>query len=108
MSLFGGIFDFDHKSERLEEVVRELESSTIWNNPEQAQALGRERTQLEAIVLSLTRLKQSVLDFSELFELARTENDEQTINDLANELTAVEAEVSGLEFRRMFSGTMDA
>lgn len=43
---FGGIFDFDSKCERLEEVVRELESSEIWNNPEQAQALGRERAQL--------------------------------------------------------------
>lgn len=104
---FGGIFDFEGKSERLEEVVRELESSTIWNNPEQAQALGRERTQLEAVVLSLTKLGQSVIDLTELFELAREENDEQTINDVGEELKKIEQEVAGLEFRRMFSGKMD-
>ena len=57
LNRLGGIFDFEAKSERLEEVIRELESSTIWNNPEQAQALGRERTQLEAVVLSLTQIE---------------------------------------------------
>lgn len=103
----GGIFDFEVKSERLEEVIRELESSTIWNNPDQAQALGRERTQLEGIVLSLTQLKQSIIDLTELFELARQEDDEQTINDISQELDVIEKQVAGLEFRRMFSGKMD-
>ncbi len=107
MNRLGGIFDFETKSERLEEVIRELESPTIWNNPEQAQALGREKTQLEAIVLSLTQLGQSVIDLTELFELAREENDEQTINEIGEELNTVEQQVAGLEFRRMFSGKMD-
>ena len=53
----GGIFDFDNKSERLEEVIRELESPVIWNNPEQAQAFGKERAQLEAVVHQLQRLR---------------------------------------------------
>jgi peptide chain release factor 2 len=107
LNRLGGIFDFETKSERLEEVIRELESPTIWNNPEQAQALGREKTQLEAIVLSLTQLGQSVIDLTELFELAREENDEQTINEIGEELNTVEQQVAGLEFRRMFSGKMD-
>ncbi len=107
MNRLGGIFDFETKNERLEEVTRELESPTIWDNPEQAQALGREKTQLEAIVFSLTQLGQSVIDLAELFELAREENDEQTINEIGEELNAVEQQVAGLEFRRMFSGKMD-
>ena len=32
------------KSERLTEVLRELEDPAIWSNPERAQELGRERT----------------------------------------------------------------
>ena len=103
----GGTFDFETKNERLEEVTRELESSTIWNNPEQAQALGRERTQLEGIVNTITKLQQSIVDLTELFELAREEDDEQTINEISEELKSVEQEVAGLEFRRMFSGKMD-
>ncbi|MDR3441892.1 MAG: peptide chain release factor 2 [Legionella sp.] len=102
-----GYLDFESKNERLEEVVRELESSTVWNNPETAQALGRERTQLEDVVFTLIRLGQSVIDLSELFELAREEDDEQTINEISTELQTVEQQVAGLEFRRMFSGKMD-
>ncbi|MDP1601749.1 MAG: peptide chain release factor 2 [Legionella sp.] len=102
-----GYLDFDSKKERLEEVVRELESSTIWNNPEEAQALGRERAQLEAVVIQLTSLKQSVIDLAELFELARAEDDEAAIKDVSAELAVVEQQVEGLEFRKMFSGKMD-
>jgi len=104
---FGGIFDFDAKSERLEEVNRELEQPSVWNNPEQAQALGREKTQLEGVVHNLTNLKQSIIDLSELFEMAREEDDEQTFNDISEELASVEKQVAELEFRRMFSGAMD-
>ncbi|HHF7366612.1 TPA: peptide chain release factor 2 [Legionella bozemanae] len=102
-----GYLDFDAKSERLEEVVRELESSTVWNNPEIAQALGRERTQLEAVVSTLTQLGQSITDLNELFEIAREEGDEQTINEIGEELRPIEQKVADLEFRRMFSGKMD-
>lgn len=104
---YGGIFDFDVKAERLEEVNRELESSSIWNTPEIAQALGREKTQLENIVLVLLNLKQSIIDLSELFELARNEEDEQTIASIAQELEPLQKQVADLEFRRMFSGKMD-
>lgn len=103
----GGIFDFDGKKERLEEVTRELESSTIWNNPEQAQALGREKTQLEAIVHTLSQLSLSLIDLTELFTLAQEEQDEQTIHEIGEELHPIEEQVAALEFRRMFSGEMD-
>ncbi len=91
----------------MEEVVRELESSTVWNNPEVAQALGRERTQLENVVFTLSGLSQSIIDLTELFELARAENDEQAINEIGAELETIEQNVADLEFRRMFSGRMD-
>ena len=105
---YGGIFDVDHKSERLEEVIRELESPAIWDNPERAQTLGRERTVLEAVVLHLQDLQQSLLDLTELFEMARLENDDSALSDIATELNTVARAVETLEFRRMFAGKMDA
>ncbi len=104
---FGGIFDFDQKKERLEEVVRELEAPEIWKNPEQAQSLGKERSQLEGVVHQIESLNQSVHDLSELFEMAREEEDDQSINDVAHEMAEVQKQVETLEFRRMFSGKMD-
>ncbi len=104
---FGGIFDFDSKSERLEEVVRELEGSAVWDNPERAQMLGRERVQLETVVHQLQQLGQSIADLTELFEMARMENDESTIEDVAKEVAGIELDVAKIEFHRMFSGKMD-
>jgi len=91
----------------LEEVIRELESTEIWNHPEQAQTLGRERAQLETVVGNLEKLTQDRQDLATLFDLARDENDMQAIADVSEELTLVTAAVEGLEFRRMFSGKMD-
>ncbi len=105
--LFGGIFDVDQKRERLEEVIRELEAPETWSKPEQAQALGRERVQLEAIVNQLDQLGQALDDLTELFELARTEEDESAITAISEEINFIEKQVAGFEFRRMFSGKMD-
>lgn len=91
----------------MEEVIRELESTEIWNHPEQAQTLGRERAQLETVVGNLEKLTQDRQDLATLFDLARDEDDMQAIADVSEELTLVTAAVEGLEFRRMFSGKMD-
>ena len=56
----GGIFDYAEKRDRLEEVSRELEDPGVWSKPEQAQALGRERAQLEAIVGTLDKLQRGL------------------------------------------------
>lgn len=102
-----GFLELELKTERLQEVVLELESPTIWNNPEHAQALGRERVQLENVVITLNELAQGVVDSRELFDMARDEGDEQTIHSLAADVAEIQVRVEKLEFQRMFSGKMD-
>lgn len=106
--LLGGVFDFEHKQERLTEVLRELEDPTIWHHPERAQALGKERIQLERIVHPLIALESGIRDAEELLQLAVEENDEASIESVAADLRRYENEIGELEFRRMFSGEMDA
>lgn len=104
----GGTFDFESKRERLEEVVRELEQPDIWNDAERAQALGRERAQLEQVVNNLGNMDSVLTDSGEFLEMAREEGDEETFNSVASDLEEVEKQLAALEFRRMFSGEMDA
>lgn len=104
---FGGIFDFDQKAERLEEVIRELESPGIWDKPNLAEALGRERCVLEAVVHQIASLSQDIFDIRELFDLAREEPEEALLGDLASNLKSIEEKIVDLEFKRMFSGKMD-
>lgn len=103
----GGIFDYDTKAERLIEVERELAVPTIWNNPERAQELGRERSELEKVVGTLNSLAGSLSDSHELLEMVEEENDEEGVESVIAELDKQEAQLATLEFRRMFSGKMD-
>jgi peptide chain release factor 2 len=88
--------------------LRELENPKIWDNPEQAQALGKERGQLEIIVNTIRELEQGLTDAEELLMMAVEEGDEETVDTVADDLADFERRVADLEFRRMFSGEMDA
>ena len=104
----GGIFDYDAKRERLEEVERELENPDIWNDPERAQALGRERSMLDKTVNGIRDLKDGLGGAGELLELAEMEDDEETALAVVADVDRFEKGVDQLEFQRMFSGKMDS
>jgi peptide chain release factor 2 len=103
----GGIFDFAQKQERLEEVSRELEDPNIWNAPEKAQALGKEKVALEQVVETIEMLDQGTEDVEGLVELAVEAEDEDTLVEAQSELAELVAKLELLEFRRMFSGQND-
>ena len=105
---FGGIFDYDQKKERLEEVNRELESSEVWNEPARAQALGKEKVALELVVETIVQLEQGSEDVAGLVELAVEAEDQETFDEAESELAELVKKLETLEFRRMFSGPNDA
>jgi peptide chain release factor 2 len=107
MKGLGGIFDFDAKHERLTEVLRELEDPKIWDNPERAQTLGKERGQLEMVVDNLVRMERGIADAEELLAMAVEEDDDGSVGMVEHDLQSFERDIADLEFRRMFSGEMD-
>jgi peptide chain release factor 2 len=80
----------------------------VWSQPERAQELGRERARLGAELGEMDRVSGSVHAARELLELAETENDESTANDIERDRPKFEASVRALEFKRMFRGEMDS
>ena len=106
--IYGGIFDYTAKRERLTELQRELENPEIWNNPERAQELGRERARIEKDVSALDRLETGLTEAGELLELAHEEQDADVVDSIAKDLEGLGTHVGDLEFRRMFSGDTDA
>ena len=105
--LFGGIFDYDAKSERLHVVNAELEDPTVWNDPKRAQDLGREKKSIEDVVNTLTSLAQSIADSTELFELAAADSDDETLIAIETDAEQFQATLEGMEFRRMFNNPAD-
>ncbi|MFK3681732.1 peptide chain release factor 2 [Pseudomonas sp. NPDC088890] len=102
-----GYLDYDHKADRLIEVNRELEDPAVWNKPEYAQALGRERAMLAQVVETLDKMSNGLADCQDLLDMAVEENDEGAVSDVVTELQGLEESLAQLEFRRMFSGEMD-
>ena len=97
----------EEKQGRLEEVLRELENPDIWSNPEEAQALGKEKTQLENICNTFANASAILDDASELLEMAEAEDDNDTVDSVVADLVDVETDIGALEFQRMFRGEMD-
>jgi peptide chain release factor 2 len=103
----GGFFDYPGKRERLEEVTRELEVPSVWDDPSRAQDLGRERARLEQIVSELDTLANGLSDSGELLDLAAADSDEATLASVGADIAKFARRVDKLEFQRMFSGEMD-
>jgi peptide chain release factor 2 len=107
-TFLGGIFDYANKKERLAEVELELGEPSVWDDPARAQELGKERSSLEAVVSTIEALDTGTADAQDLLDLAVEEDDEDTLVEVQNEVSAMIEQLELLEFRRMFSGEMDA
>jgi peptide chain release factor 2 len=88
-------------------VQLELENPEVWSDPARAQQLGKDKAALETVVDGLANALQALAEAEELLELAAAEEDAATVGEVESDLDEVEKTVSGLEFRRMFSGEMD-
>lgn len=84
-----------------------LGESAIWDEPEKAQELGRERASLELVVKTIDDLETGCGDAQDLLDMAVEEDDEGAVDDIVAELDSLETQLAKLEFRRMFSNEMD-
>ncbi|MEC8498475.1 MAG: peptide chain release factor 2 [Pseudomonadota bacterium] len=107
IELLRGYLDYGAKAERLEEVELELGAPDVWENQDHAQKLGKERASLELVVETIRDLSRTFDEISELLDLAINEEDESTFEALLSDTQVLEEKLEILEFRRMFSGSMD-
>ena len=80
----------------------------MWEDADRAQELGRERSSLEAIVQTIEYLERAGVDAKDLLEMAAAEDDADTAQEVESEIAQLVEKLEKLEFRRMFSGEMDA
>ncbi len=104
----GGIFDYEGKRERLEELDARTSDSEFWNDSERAKALLREQSTLKGVLEQLDLLERLHEDARTLYELAREESDEASIREAWRMLDGCDAKAQVMELRRMLSGDWDA
>ena len=105
--LLGGIFDLQEKTERLEEVNGLLEDPDLWNDPDKASKLGKERQSLTTIVDSFKKIYSLFEDILTLEEMSKEDGDIDAHNEALAEADSLEQTLERLELERMFSGEHD-
>ena len=105
--IYGGIFDYAAKAERLRTVNAALEDPAVWNDPKKAQELGKEKKSLDDVVVVLDALTQELTDSAELYEMSRDEGDDATLEAIESETLPIRQRIETLEFRRMFNQPAD-
>ncbi|MEL6359850.1 MAG: peptide chain release factor 2 [Pseudomonadota bacterium] len=99
--------DWDKANARLDELNSKVEDPTLWDDPQAAQTLMQERTGLASQISAVSEITDELTDLSDLIELAEAENDEASLQELGDMLTALAGRAAKAETEALFSGEAD-
>ncbi|WP_152527888.1 peptide chain release factor 2 [Lutibaculum baratangense] len=99
--------DWDVATRRLEELNARVEDPSLWDNPEQAQAIMRERQHLEDQLQAVGGLENELDSTIELIELAEAEDDETVLKDALEALVSLSREAQKRQIEALLSGEAD-
>ena len=85
----------------------ELGQPDVWNEPDRAQELGKEKARLEATLEPLEQSLNGLDDAQELLELAADEQDTEVLAQIEADVARFARAAETLEFQRMFDGELD-
>ncbi|MCG0994956.1 peptide chain release factor 2 [Acetobacter indonesiensis] len=100
--------NWDVAQARLAELNNQAEDPDLWNDPEAAQKLMRERTMLAGQVEGVNALEESVRDTCDLVELAEAEGDTEIVQEAIATLKQLAEEAKRRETESLLSGEADA
>ncbi|MCB1541072.1 MAG: peptide chain release factor 2 [Rhodoblastus sp.] len=99
--------DVDTSTRRLAELNAKSEDPNLWNDPDVAQKLMRERNELEDRLGSIARFERELDDAITLVELGESENDVDTEKEGVAALKALVAEARRRQVEALFAGEAD-
>jgi peptide chain release factor 2 len=102
------VLDPDGMRKEADELRTRWADPALWEDQENAQAVTRRLSYLDAEMARLEGLHSRLDDLSVMFELAERENDEPTMQEALRELTAVRGQIDQLEVRTLLSGEYDS
>jgi len=93
---------------RLEEFNAMTENPDLWNDPERAQKLMRERQSLLDSVNNYKSMAQDLQDNIELIELGEVEEDDDVVSDAEAAIKALVSKAAAAELEALLNGEADA
>lgn len=108
MDNIAGVVQPDIIKKRLEEIEGLENSQDFWNDSSRAATTQKEKTQLERKLEKYTIAATALLDASDLYEMAKEEGDDETIETLFGEGRDLADMVRNMEIEMLLSGENDA
>ena len=108
LELLAQRLDVETAPYRLEEFNARVEDPNLWDDPEAAQKLMRERQSLVDAIDTYEGIKQELADNLELIELGEMEEDEEVINDAEAALKALAEKAAQKELEALLNGEADS
>lgn len=103
----GGVFDIDVSQKRLSELEEKVQDPDLWNNPEAAQAIMREREQLKSTIDRFMSLENQLQDTVDLIELGEAEGDDSIVIEAEDSLAGMGRQVERVRLESLLSGEAD-
>ncbi|PYG31761.1 peptide chain release factor 2 [Pelagimonas varians] len=100
--------DWDTAPHRLEEFNARVEDPNLWDDPEAAQKLMRERQMLVDAMETYTSIKQDLSDNIEMIELGDMEDDQEVVDDAESALKALTEKAAKKELEALLDGEADS
>jgi len=107
MSNITNITKPDEIEKRLKEIEELQQNPDFWSNAKEAAKVSQEKTKLEKVLKVYNDAKDALNDAKEYFELAKAENDEETLEMLYEDAPNLEERIKKLEIEIMLSGEHD-
>ncbi|MDK2748572.1 MAG: peptide chain release factor 2 [Brevundimonas sp.] len=99
--------DWDVALRKLDELNARVEDPTLWDKPDEAQAVSRDRSQLEAKINTVKAMEQDLEDGVMLAEMADEEGDEGALEDARASLRGIKDRAARAELEALLSGEAD-
>ncbi|KUJ80789.1 peptide chain release factor 2 [Ruegeria marisrubri] len=108
LDLLAQRMDYETAPHRLEEFNARVEDPNLWDNPEKAQKLMRERQVLVDAIETYESIKTDLNDNVELIELGEMEDDEEVVKDAEEALKKLKEKAAEKELEALLDGEADA
>ncbi|HWD11989.1 peptide chain release factor 2 [Pseudochrobactrum sp. sp1633] len=107
ISLLRRHLDWDRSLKQLDYLNSRAEDPTLWNDPQEAQKLMRERQQLDDSINGILALTRSLEDNIELIAMGEEEGDKSIITEAENAIRVIKADLDKRQIEMLLSGEAD-
>jgi peptide chain release factor 2 len=107
-ALLRRFLDWDRALKRLDELNRQVEDPSLWNDPKAAQDVMRERRRLDEAIAATRKLETELTDTVELIEMAEAEGDESLVDDGLSSLADLATRAERDKVAALLAGEADA